>query len=239
MPVFTSKLVSLLSTLHVVVEAFDDVDNLLWYTIGPKGAPQTFPVHAVKSLLKVYKVDVELSLPLSALFYDVIQGEDLVCASLSFPKSCLLSSQLLVHCVWLMILASIWLSTDSKVIPRQLLQLLRAPFFGIFTMTLSVQSSGNFIPFQMSAKSGWSRSAASCGSALNTSVLRLSCPREFSVLEGLDGCYDLFFSWGIGVDIQVCLCLLYICLCWWWWWSVQNFTEVFRPSCVLFGFCRD
>ena len=99
MPVFTSKLVSLLSTLHVVVEAFDDVDNLLWYTIGPKGAPQTFPVHAVKSLLKVYKVDVELSLPLSALFYDVTQGEDLVCASLSFPKSCLLSSQLLVHCV--------------------------------------------------------------------------------------------------------------------------------------------
>ena len=99
MPVFTSKLVSLLSTLHVVVEAFDDVDNLLWYTIGPKGAPQTFPVHAVKSLLKVYKVDVELSLPLSALLYDVTQGEDLVCASLSFPKSCLLSSQLLVHCV--------------------------------------------------------------------------------------------------------------------------------------------
>ena len=71
MPVFTSKLVSLLSTLHVVVEAFDDVDNLLWYTIGPKGAPQTFPVHAVKSLLKVYKVDVELPLPLSALLYDV------------------------------------------------------------------------------------------------------------------------------------------------------------------------
>ena len=99
MPVFTSKLVSLLSTLHVVVEAFDDVDNLLWYTIGPKGAPQTFPVHAVKSLLKVYKVDVELSLSLNALLYDVTQGEDLVCASLSFPKSCLLSSQLLVHCV--------------------------------------------------------------------------------------------------------------------------------------------
>ena len=99
MPGFTSKLVSLLSTLHVVVEASDDVDNLLWYTIGPKGAPQTFPVHVVKSLLKVYKVDVELSLPLSALLYDVTQGEDLVCASLSFPKSCLLSSQLLVHCV--------------------------------------------------------------------------------------------------------------------------------------------
>ena len=23
--------------------------------------------------------------------------------------------------------------------------------------------------------------------------------REFFVLEGLDGCYDLFFSWGIGL----------------------------------------
>ena len=100
-PVFTSKLVSLLPTLRVVVvvEAFDDVDNLLWYPIGPKEAPQTFPVYAVKSLLKVYKVDIELSLPICALLYDVTQGEDLVCTSPSFPKPCLLSSQLLVHCV--------------------------------------------------------------------------------------------------------------------------------------------
>ena len=52
-------------------------------------------------------------------------------------------------------------------------------------MTLSVQSSGNFIPSQMSAKSGWSRSAASCGSALNTSVLRLSCPGNFPFLRDL------------------------------------------------------
>ena len=46
------------ATLHVevVAEAFDDVDNLLWHPIGPKDAPQTFPVHAVKSLLKVYKL---------------------------------------------------------------------------------------------------------------------------------------------------------------------------------------
>ena len=86
---------------------------------------------------------------------------------------------------WMMILARILLGTDSKVIPRQLLQFLRAPFFGIFTVTLSVQSSGNFIPSQMSAKSGWSRSAASCGSALNTSVLRLSCPGNFPFLRDL------------------------------------------------------
>ena len=100
-PVFTSNLVLLLCTLYVnfAVEAFDDVDNLLWYTVSLKDVPQTFLVHAVKSLLIIYKVDVELFLPLCALLYDVAQGEDLVCASLSFPKSCPLSSQLLVHCV--------------------------------------------------------------------------------------------------------------------------------------------
>ena len=55
---------------------------------------------------------------------------------------------------WMMILARILLGTDSKVIPRKLLQLLRALFFGIFTMTPSVQSSGNFFPSQMPVKSG-------------------------------------------------------------------------------------
>ena len=78
----------------------------------------------------------------------------------------------------MMIFARILLGTDSKVIAHQLLQLLGAPFFGIFTMTPSVQSSGNFFPSQMSVKSVWSRSA-SCGSALNTSALRLSCLEDF------------------------------------------------------------
>ena len=95
-------------------------------------------MHAVKSLLKVYKVDVELSLPLCALLYDVTQDEDLVCASLSFPKPCLLSSQLLVHCTYYS------LEVDLR----------QVPFFGIFTMTPSVQSSGDFFPSQMSVKSG-------------------------------------------------------------------------------------
>ena len=79
------------SSCEFAVEAFDDVDNLLWYPVSLKDAPQTFLVHAVKSLLIVYKVDVELFLPLCALLYDVAQGEDLVCTSLSFPKSCPLS----------------------------------------------------------------------------------------------------------------------------------------------------
>ena len=52
-----------------------------------------------KAFSKSKKVNVKLSPPLCALLYDVTQGEDLVCTSLSFPKPCLLSSQLLVHCV--------------------------------------------------------------------------------------------------------------------------------------------
>ena len=115
---------------------------------------------------------------------------------------------------WMMILARILLGTDSKVIPRDLLQFLRAPFFGIFTMTPSVRSSGNFFSSQMSLRSGWSRSAASCGSALNTSAPRLSCPGDFSFSRELMAA--LIFSWGISVDIQVSRCLLYICFFWWW-----------------------
>ena len=114
------------------------------------------------------------------------------------PACSLLSCWSTVSAIrWVMILASIWLSTDSRVIPCRLLQLLRAPFFGIFTMTLSVQSSGNFIPFQMSAKSGWSRSAASCGSALNTSVLRLSCPGNFPFLRDLMAAMISSFPGGL------------------------------------------
>ena len=115
---------------------------------------------------------------------------------------------------WTMILARILLGTDSKVIPRDLLQLLRAPFFGIFTTTPSVRSSDNFFSSQMSLRSGWSGSAGSCGSALNTSAPRLSCPGDFSFSRELMAA--LILSWGISVDIQVSRCLLYICFFWWW-----------------------
>ena len=167
-----------------------------------------------------------MSLPLCALLHDVTQGEDLVCASFSFLKPCQLSSQLLVHCVSF-ILARILPGTDSKVIPCQLL---RAPFFRIFTMTLSVQSSGNFFSSLMSVKSSWSKFAVSCGSALKTSALRLSCPGDFSVLEGLDGCNDLFFSWdgcwhpGLSLPL-VYLPLLVVVVCSELHWSVPSIVS--------------
>ena len=63
---------------------------------------------------------------------------------------------------------------DKSVIPRQLLQLSRAPFLGIFTTMLSVQSFGISFPFHMVVMSGRSILTASLGSALNGSALRLS-----------------------------------------------------------------
>ena len=54
-----------------------------------------------------------------------------------------------------MSLARILLGTDRGMITLQLLQLLRAPFVGIFTMTPSVQSSGSFISSHVAAMSGW------------------------------------------------------------------------------------
>ena len=74
-------------------------------------------------------VDVQLPLPFSALFNGVAQNKYLVHASLCFAKTCLLLLESLVHCFLL--------RTDRRVTPLQLLQLLRAPFFGIFMMTPS------------------------------------------------------------------------------------------------------
>ena len=116
------------------------------------------------------------------------------------PTCSLLSCWSTVFAIrWRLIFARILLDTDSKLIPRQSLQLLRAPFFGIFTMTLSVQSSGNFYPSQMSVKSGWRRSAASCVSALNTSALRLSCPGDFPLLRDLMAAMISSFPGGPGL----------------------------------------
>jgi len=108
------------------------------YSIWPENAPQTFSMNAIESLLKLHVVDIQLPLPFGALFNDVAQSEDLVCTSSSLPKTCLLLSELQIHCFrdppddelskdlgWI----------DRRVIPLQVLQSLRAPFFRIFTMT--------------------------------------------------------------------------------------------------------
>ena len=151
------------------------------YATDSLGARYQKPSQSLQSWCKVVSATL-----CTALW--CMQGENLLCTSLSFLRPCLLSSQLLVHCElfagWWSWPGSCWVQI-VRGIPRQLLQFLRAPFLGIFAMTPSVQSLGNFFPSQMSVKSGWSRSAASCGCALNTSALRLSCPGDFPFLRDL------------------------------------------------------
>lgn len=71
-------------------------------------------------------------LPLCALLYDVLECEGLVGTSPLFPEPCMsLSTMSAVSDILLIIiLARILLSIDNRVVPLQLLQLLRASFFG-------------------------------------------------------------------------------------------------------------
>ena len=47
---------------------------------------------AIKSLFKIHKVDIKLSVPFCTLFDDVSESEDLIDTTLSFSKSSLVYS---------------------------------------------------------------------------------------------------------------------------------------------------
>ena len=76
----------------------------------------------------------------------------------------------------MMTFAKILLGVDNSVMPRQLLQSDRAPFFGILMMTPLFQSSGIFLLSHMVLKSGCNMLAVVTASALNSSALRRSLP---------------------------------------------------------------
>ena len=75
------------SACEVVIEALDDMYNLLWDPVCPEDAPKTISVDAIKGFFEIYKVDVQLSQPFCALLNDVSQAEYLVYAPLPFRKS--------------------------------------------------------------------------------------------------------------------------------------------------------
>lgn len=80
---------------------------------------------------------------------------------------------------WMIIFLRILFGMDRSVIPRQLLLLLKASFFGIFAIMLCVQSVDISFPSRMVVKSARSISAASSRSSVNNSALRFSCPGAF------------------------------------------------------------
>ena len=98
----------------------------------------------------------------------------------------------------MMILARILLGADSSVMPRQLLQSLSAPVLGILMMTPFVQSASTSPPSHIAARSGCRMAAASSGSALKSSALRLSCPGAFPFFRDLIALIISSFS-GIAV----------------------------------------
>lgn len=95
-------------------------------------------------------------LPLCALLYDVLECEGLVGTSPLFPEPCMSVSTMsaVSDILLIIILARILLSIDSRVIPLQLLQLLRAPFFG--NLKITSHQTLNLLPTQMwTVATGW------------------------------------------------------------------------------------
>ncbi len=101
-------------------------------------------------------------------------------------------------------LARILLGIDRRVIPRQLLQSLRGPFFGILKITPLVQSSGTQASVQIILKSGSSIPAAVSGPILNSSAFKLSCPGALLIFlndQFFNGHYNFFFGRRCDVDV--------------------------------------
>ena len=69
----------------------------------PEGWATDLPGARCQKHSQSLQVDIELPLALCALLFNGTQDKDLVCASLSFPKACVLSSQVSVDCLgyWL------------------------------------------------------------------------------------------------------------------------------------------
>ena len=84
-----------------------------------------------------------------------------------------------------MTLQKILLGTDKRVIPRQLLQSLRDPLFGILIITPFLQSVGISSRSHIFVNKGVRMVAASLGAALNSSAFRLSWPGAFPFFREL------------------------------------------------------
>ena len=93
------------------------------------------------------------------------------------------STAWVMHCI--MTLLKILLGTDKRVIPSQLLQSLRDPFFGILIITPLLQSVRISSCSQIFVNQGVRMAAASSGSALNSSAFRLSWPGAFPFFREL------------------------------------------------------
>ena len=75
-------------TVKVTLKCFDQVNNLLRYTILMEYRPKALTMDAIESLSIVH-----CTLPLNTLLNDISQGENLVTTGLSLAEASLFSSQ--------------------------------------------------------------------------------------------------------------------------------------------------
>jgi len=67
--------------MKVSIEFLYYPDDVYRYAIRPEDTLLTLSMDTIKSLLKVYEIDVPSSLPFMTLFIDVSQGKGVFCAA--------------------------------------------------------------------------------------------------------------------------------------------------------------
>ena len=108
-----------------------------------------------------------------------------------------------VFILFIMILQNILLGIDSKVMPLQLLQLVRSPFFGIFTIVPSNHVLGMTLSSHIFLKSGCNFSVAVTGSDLNSSAVIWSFPGVLLFLRLLmAACISSFDGTSVHMSIS-------------------------------------
>ena len=85
------------SSGKVCIVTLDDAKNVWRDTIRQNDAPEAVTVNAVKCLFEVDEVDVQTSLPFSALLNDVPKGEYVVNTTSSFSKASLLLAKVYIN----------------------------------------------------------------------------------------------------------------------------------------------
>ena len=113
------------------------------------------------------------------------------------------STARVMRCI--MTLQKILLSQDKRIIPCQLLQSLREPFFGILIITPLLQSVGISSCSQIFVNKGVRMIAANSRSALNSSAFRLSWSGAFPFFRELMTCADVKVGCGFLDVWHYCL----------------------------------
>jgi len=86
------------STGKIVVKKGDDVEDLPRYSVLPEYFPQAGSVDAVKGLLKIQNVYIDIRPPLIALLQNIPKHKYVLSGSSPWSKPCLFLLEYFIHC---------------------------------------------------------------------------------------------------------------------------------------------